>query len=343
MKVLSILFFLVLMAVSLPVVADVSFEAGVNVATEAENASLAKDEAMKKANREAFLNVASRLTTEDNVQKLNELTDEQLLHFIREVYVVSEHSGTTTYRADLNIKINEKLLKQYMQENNMLEVVAAPAKILIIPVYSDTAYPDKVVWEDGNLWRKAWLDKGLIKSGAYDFLVIADTQGNRSAFPAGRLDKTAYDKLLFINHVKDIFTVNAVRAGRNTLVVVVRTYPETNEKRLLITDENGDTFDKAIAATVGYITAEMEGKNLQENSRQGSLDIVYRFDKLPDWFAAEKRLNKIPQIKSVQTTAIGNHQVKIRVEFSGSESRLRSSLENSGLYLQSNNGQYFLR
>ena len=49
--------------------ADVSFEAGVNVAAEAENASLAKEEAMKKANREAFLKVASRLTTKANVDK----------------------------------------------------------------------------------------------------------------------------------------------------------------------------------------------------------------------------------------------------------------------------------
>ncbi len=341
MKLWSVLLlFLLMPAVA---AADISFEAGINVSAEAENASLAKEDAMKKAYREAFLKVSSRLTTAENVEKLNELTDAQLSHFVQEVSVIAEHSGTKTYRADLNIKINEKLLKQYMQENDMLEVVAAPAKVLIVPVYSDTAYPDKVIWEDGNLWRQAWLDKGLIKSGAYDFFVVSDTPANRAVLSDTDLNREVYDKLISLNHVKDVFVVNAVRAGRNTLAIVIRSHPETEEKRLLITDENGETFDKGIAETIGYITLEMQGRTVEENSRRGNLEAVYHFNRLPEWLDMEKRLNHVPQIKNVRIETMGSHQVKTKIEFSGSESRLRASLENAGIYLQSDNGRYILR
>lgn len=225
----------------------------------------------------------------------------------------------------------------------MLEVVAAPAKVLIVPVYSDTAYPDKVIWEDGNLWRQAWLDKGLIKSGAYDFFVISDTPANRAVLSDTDLNREVYDKLISLNHVKDVFVVNAVRAGRNTLAIVIRSHPETEEKRLLITDENGETFDKGIAETIGYITLEMQGRTVEENSRRGNLEAVYHFNRLPEWLDMEKRLNHVPQIKNVRIETMGSHQVKTKIEFSGSESRLRASLENAGIYLQSDNGRYILR
>ena len=101
--------------------AEVSFEAGVSVEKEAENSAVAKDEAMKDAYRQAFLNVAERLTTKENVEKLNELKDEQLIHFIQETDVVAEKSSGNSYRADLNIKINGELLKAYMLENEMID------------------------------------------------------------------------------------------------------------------------------------------------------------------------------------------------------------------------------
>ena len=60
-----------------------SFEAGVNVQKQAEDSSAAREEAMKEAYRTAFIKVAERLTTKDNVYKLGMLTDAQLVHFIK--------------------------------------------------------------------------------------------------------------------------------------------------------------------------------------------------------------------------------------------------------------------
>ena len=101
--------FLSIMIISFSVSAKVSFEAGVNTEATNQNSGLAKQTAMNKAYREAFLKVSSRLTTAKNVKTLDTLTDEQLSHFIREVEVVAEKMTSTSYRADLNIKINENI------------------------------------------------------------------------------------------------------------------------------------------------------------------------------------------------------------------------------------------
>lgn len=326
--------------------AEVSFVAQVPARAEAENAAAAKEAAMAEANRKAFLEVAGRLTTPENVLVLNKLTDEQLLHFIQEVSVVDEKSGGKAYHADLNIKINGGLLKQYMQENGMLEIVSVPMRVLIVPVYSDMEFSGRALWEDGNVWRSAWLEKGLIKSGALDFKVVADTAANRdllTPYAALNMDKKTYALLSAGNGTNNIFTAHAVRAGRNNMVVIVTSYPDLVEKRFTITDENGETVDKAIAQTVAYITDVMQNKNLVENSAQGKLTAYFYYFRLKEWLDAEKKLKSIPQIKKVETNAAGGGQVELVLEYAGSQSALLAALENAGMGLQSENGKYILK
>ena len=331
---------------ALVVRAEVSFNADVHAFAEAENSALAREQAMIQANRDAFLKVASRLTTKNNVAELDKLTDDQIAHFIKEVSVTSEKNTAKTYDADLKVTVNGALLKQYMQENSMLELVAVPAEILIVPVFSDTLYPDKVLWEDGNVWKTAWLDKGLIKSGHFDFKVIPDIAANTnflSADKALNADSEIYDKLVQINGIKNIFVVNAVRAGRNNLALVITSLPDKSEKRLMINDNDGQTFDKAIAETVGYVTMIMQQRYIDTNPGTGSITAVFRFQKLKDWVNMEKKLKSVPQINNVRVAAIGNGQVKVVFDFSGSEAALRSSMENAGVFIQSDNGNYILR
>ena len=344
MKFFTLMFTLLLMCS--PVKAEISFDAKIKAEAEAENAALAKEAAMTKANREAFLQVAERLTAKANVEELGKLTDEQLLHFIQEVSVMSEVSSPKAYKADLSIRINGALLKQYMQENDMLEVVSAPQKILIVPIFSDMEYQDKVLWEDGNVWRTTWLEKGLIKSGQFDFEVLADTVPNKKALPRAPemvLSIDDYNNLAKINGIKNIYTVQAVRAGRNNLVLIVREYPSEVEKRLMITDTDGKTLDKAIAESVNVITMQMQQQQVAESYKQGQLAATFYYERLKNWLDMEKRLKAVPQIKTVKTDAIVNGQVKLKLEFSGSEPALLNSLENAGIYLQSNNGNYILK
>lgn len=331
---------------ALAAAAAVSFEADVNAGAEAENAAKARIEAMTKANRDAFLDVAGRLTTLQNVEKLNQLTDDQLLHFIQEVSVISENQTSTSYNASLKIKINGPLLTQYMQENDMLKIVSAPSRVLIVPTYGDTEFYDRVLWEDGNIWRAAWLDKGLIKSGALDFTVIADTPENRILLPSAEkalsLDLESYGKISHANSVRDVYIVNAVRAGRNNLAVIIRSYPEGAEMRFMVNDPEGNTLDKAIAETVGHIVSGMQDKTVAESGQEGEITAIYNYRRLKEWVRTEKLLKKIPQVEEIRTEAAARGSIRLKIFYAGSYERFLTAAREQGLSLNPDGETYVL-
>lgn len=344
MKFFSI--FIVALLLSFNAKADVAFEAGVNVEETASSSAEAKKNAMNKAYREAFLKVASQIVSDENVKVLGELTDEQILHFINEVQIIAEKSGTNSYRADLNIKIKENLLKQYCQENNMLEESLAPSRVLILPVFSDTEYKDKVLWEDGNVWRASWLEKGIIKSGSLDFEVIKDTPQNKNLVNvdnASFIDNETYKKLSMANGVKNIFTINAIRAGNNTLVVNIKSFPLVAEKSFIVNQKEANVFDAAIEQSVSFITAAVQNKVVDSALSQGGTIEVVSHISLKEWLNMEKKLKSIAQIKKVSTNTFGGGKTSFLLEFSGSYDALVRALAQEDMHLQAVNGVYIIK
>ncbi len=340
-----LLLLVLLLVLTFNAMAEVSFEAGVSVEKEAENSALAKEEALKEAYRNAFLNVAERLTTKENVEKLNELKDEQLIHFVQETDVVAEKSTGNIYRADLNIKINGELLKAYMLENEMIEVVAAPADILIIPTYADTQYNGSVLFEDGNVWRQILLSKGHIKAGSLNFEVIADNFSNKAFLTADNvlnMSEDTYEKIKFINNAQNIFTVHAVRAGQNSVVLLIKPFDDS-EKRILVTDNENDPFEKAIQEMIDYIYNLMQQKNVDESGYQSKIYAVFEYEKLKDWLELQKKLNTIPQIKNIEAGAMESGKVSFAIDFSGTHETLINSLESEGFSLTFENGKYIIK
>ncbi len=325
--------------------AEVSFEAGVSVHQEAENAALAKENAMKTAYREAFLKVAERLTSKENVEKLNNLTDDQLIHFIKETDVVAEKSGLNVYMADLNIKIDGELLKAYMLENQMMEIVSKPADILIIPTYADTLYPGKVLFEDGNIWREVLLSKGVIKAGNLTINVIEDNLSNRAFLTAENafyMSEDVFEKVKLINRAKNIYTVHAVRAGGNNVVLVIKPYNEP-EKRIVVTDDEKDPFEKAVQEMVDYIYNMMQQKDAEESSYSSKINVQFSYKKLKDWLDLQKKLNTMPEVKKIETGAMVGGDVSFGIEFSGTLETLKRSLQENGLTLIFENGHYIIQ
>ena len=325
--------------------AEVSFDAGVSVSKEAENAAVAKDEALKEAYREAFLNVAGRLTTEENVEKLNELKDEELIHFIKETDVIAEKSTKNGYMADLNIKIDGELLKAYMFENSMIEVVAAPADILLIPVFADTQYRGNVLFEDGNVWRDVLLSKGHIKAGNLTMDVIKPSDSNVAFLTADNvlnMSEQTFEQIKFMNHASNIFVAHAVLAGLNNVVLTVKQYGKP-DYRVVVQANDGDPFEKAVEDMVNYIYNVMQQKSVDQSAYKSKINAVFEYRKLKDWLDLQKTLRTVPQIKNIETGAMENGKVRFGIDFSGTIEMLEASLKQNGLFLTFENGYYTIK
>ena len=325
--------------------AEISFEAGVSVSKEAENAAVAKEEALKEAYREAFLNVAGRLTTKENVEKLNELKDEELIHFIKETDVIAEKSTKDSYMADLNIKISSELLKSYMLENNMIEVVAAPADILLIPVFSDTQYQGNVLFEDGNIWREVLLSKGHIKAGNLTMDVIKQNDSNAAFLTADNvlnMSEQTFEQIKFMNHASNIFVVHAVLAGLNNVVLTVKQYGKP-DYRVVVHGTDGDPFEKAVEDMVNYIYNVMQQKSVDQSAYKSKINAVFEYQKLKDWLDLQKTLKTVPQIKNIETGVMENGKVRFGIDFSGTIEMLEAALKQEGFLLSFENGYYMIK
>lgn len=329
-----------------PAAAEISFIADVIAQAEADNAAAARDTALKQAQKEALLQVAARLTSDRYVEELAKLTDDQAGHFIKSVSVVSERGTVTTYHADLSVEINGPLLKQYMQENDMLDMPPEPAEILVIPVYSPSGYADKMLWEKANIWRQEWLGKGEIKSGVYTIKVIPDIKDYTQILDTsslGQIDAGLYRQIAERSGIPNIYTIQAVQAGYNTLAVIIRSLPDGAEKRIVVFDEEGRPFDKAVSEAVAFLTADMQQRVKDGGANRQVIEAVYEYARLKDWLNAERRLQEIPQVKNLQTGAVDNGKVRINIEFSGSSARFADALQKAGFSVFVDNGVYILK
>ena len=133
-----------------------NYTAEVEIDVTSADAATARDKGMKQAYRGAFLAVARNMTSDEGVEKLNTLTDEQLLNFISEAEVLSEKASDVRYMARLKVQINGELLKAYMQEQGIPLIVMTSANVIVIPVFREFAADAPLLWESDNLWRKAW-------------------------------------------------------------------------------------------------------------------------------------------------------------------------------------------
>ncbi len=325
--------------------AEVSFEAQVNIIRQDDDPSLARQEALKQAYREGFLKVAGRLTTKENIAELNKLQDEQLIHFIKETDVLSEKMTSEGYKADFNIEINGELLKQYMLENNMMEVISQNHNILIVPSYANTEYEGRIVFGPNNFWRQILLEKGIIKSANLTLTVIDDTPQNRALLTPNKvlfIDKETFEKLKQMNGFEDIYTVHAVSAGRNSVLLLIRGYGQS-QQRLMVFDENGEPFEKAISEMVAYISQDIQNKNIDESSYKSKIQVVFYNTNLREWLMLQKKLNTVAQIKKVEAGAMESGKVSFSIDFSGTLDVLISTLKKEGLTLTFANGQYIIK
>ena len=136
-----------------------SYSADVTVDVTADNASAARELAMRRANRQAVSAIAANFTTREGVTVLNKLTDDQLLNFIRETTVLEEKTSNVRYLAKLRITANDKILRQYLQEKNVPLVVASSAEVMVIPVFREGPDMPALLWETESPWRAAWQQK----------------------------------------------------------------------------------------------------------------------------------------------------------------------------------------
>lgn len=325
--------------------ADSTYSANVTVDVTAENASVAREKAMTQANRQAYTTIGRRITTSEGVNRLNELNDAQILNFIKEVAVVSEKASDVRYIASFNITLNENLLRTYMQENNIPFIVGTMANVLIIPTFREFKTDAPMLWEAGNLWRKAW-EQNPRAIGSVRFSGLPANGSNYAALDAEkalRMDGIALDKIAFINNTRDIYVADAVYNGIEGLNVTLYSYKDGREENLPIPGDRSSPqlFNDAINKISDHIYNKIKKQDVVERQNKYEITVIYTFGYLRDWLNLEKKLKEIGYISSLNTVAVGSGKVQFKITYLGSFDKLQEALRSNYYNLKSA-GEYYI-
>lgn len=323
---------------------DMTYNAEITVDVTAENASVAREKAMTAANRQAYTTVAKRVTTAEGVRRLNELNDAQILNFIKEVSIISEKASNVRYLATLNVAINERILKTYMQENDIPFVISSMANVLIIPTFREFKTDTPMLWEAGNLWRKAW-EQNPRNLGSVKFFSIPANGSNYAALDAEKalsLNGAALDKIAFINNTKDIYVADAVYNGIEGLNIIIYSYRDGSEESISVQgDRSPQLFVDAINQISDHIYNKIKKQNVVDRQNKSEITVLYSYAYLKDWLMLEKQLKEIDYISKISTAAVGSGKVQFKIDYIGGFDKLQEALRNK-YYNLKNAGDFYI-
>ncbi len=341
----TLIAFLCCIMFTAPASAKTEFFATIPVDVEAEDSVQAKDKAMLEAERKAFLEVAGKLTSAENVQKLSELNDDSLSYFIKSVSVDNEKAGGTKYKADLTVQINEPLLRDYMVENEMLQ--AETTDLTVIPVYKPLqSYP--LLWEDNNEWRKNWLSKGLIKFGSMQIRTASEQMRHvdgLSADGALYMDSALFEQVSQAGHTDRVYIVYAQLEPNGDLRITVKNVKAGTEDVFTVYNDNtGNLFDKAIEKSVMYISnMERNTKTDTGTAATDSINAVYIYQNMKDWLDKNALITNLPMVENIDTKSFGGGKVNFSIRYTGSLDDLWTALQELGISHEHVENYYILR
>ena len=310
------------------------------------NASVAREKAMAEANRQAFELVLKKITTPDNVAQVMTLNDNQILNFIKEVAVLSEKSSNVRYMAELRIKLNEEIVKRYMAEKQIPFMVDKATSVLVLPVYHKAPAMAAELWEEDNLWQKAWR-RNTASEGMVEFVTLDPSSRNMEVIDAEKalsLDMRLFGWLARQNRVSDVFVLEATEHAGG---LEVQIYSPNGEGSLLETlnveGVSGDEalYDEAVRQAKVRIAAKIKSQNISESQKQNEITVLFMYGKIRDWLDLQKQLSDIPYVKKIQEEAIGDGKTQFKLVFSGSIDRLNQALAQK-LFVLRNYGDFYV-
>ena len=337
---------LILLMFSLPAHAKIEYAVEIPVNVEAENSVVAKEKALIDAQRQAFLEVAQKLVSEKDAEQLSTLSDDSIQYFIQSVGVENEKAGGTKYVADLTVQINERLLKDYLVENEMIKMEAED--LLIIPVYKANSYP--LLWEEDNLWRRHWRSKGLVKFGSLQMRTISDQFRNipeLSAENALYMPNEVYEQITALNGSDRIYVAYAEPTGNDDLKITLKNEKTKTEESFDVYNDEKDRnklFDDAIEKSVMFISnMERDAKNNDNSTVFHSLNAVYMYQDMKDWLTKSKVLAELEPVEGIDTQSFGGGKVNFSIRYTGSLNALWDALQENGFSHEAAGNHYIIR
>jgi hypothetical protein len=350
--------------------ADSLYEvAKISVDTTAQDAVAARETGMAEAQMRAVKIVLQRLLPLSVQDQIPELSQEDVEGMVNGVSIRKEENSTTRYIATLDVSVNERAIKQLLQDQAIPYSEERASSISILPL---VIAGGSVKSEGGEGWRQAWealdlshsmtpatilrpraeLSLETVKAVlAGDAQALAAMQGDYGYGPLVIAVGEAADGA-FVTRLAGADNVGAINFGRSDTLggdakAAAREGAATAfaiiENRWKVS-QSGEAPATEVNYQQGTEPAPEAGK---EDPPKGEIprNVVAQveFSSLKDWQDIRGRLMNVAGIQALEVNSLSARAASITFDYAGSLGHLQKALDQSGFAFDEKEGSFVLR
>ena len=294
------------------------YDTEVTIDAVAASSAEAREKAMSEANRKALYAVTNRISSSSSTDILDNLNDNQILNFIKEVSVISEKVSDSRYIATLKISINAQVLKTYLAEKNAPVTIMPRNHIVIVPVYREKIGFTPLLWEDNNLWYDTW-QSNTTKTGQITISPATKNPINQSILTVNdaiSLNIENLGKILRNENGNEIYIAEITSDSEQIST-------ELKSPRIGIISTKSyqgktpELFETIINDMKLSIIQQIQQQTLATENQQKQMTVIFSYTHLKEWLYLQTTLKNITPIKKITTNAMGKNKVQFSIDYIG--------------------------
>ncbi len=331
---------------------------GIAIDAQANSATAARQAAIGAGQREALTALMRRLTVVDPALLPEPPSADLLTAMVNGFSLTDELVAPTRYRAELSVDFAPEAVRRFLRESGVAYAETESKPQLVIAVFGAGA--GATVWDDGNPWRRAWLERpprgGLVPlvmplGDIIDLSTLDAAQAlapDRDALSALAERYNTDEIIVTVAEMPNLGAADAPAQGVGLSVSVRRVGPAHNDRRdYRLAGEAGETqralFYRAINQVVEALEGEWKSANLVRFDQETELALAVPLSTLGDWVAVRERLARLPIVAGVELASLSRAEADVTLRYFGTPAQLNLALKQADLVLSFDVDRWTLR
>lgn len=322
----------------------------------AETAAKAREQAIVQGETKAFQRLLERLTLLVDHEKLPQYTLDDMRSFVQRFSLADEKTSSVRYIANMTVQFKAQKIRKLLLEYNIPFSETQSKPVIVLPVYRKNKA--LLLWEDSNVWRKAWYmlpeSDGLVPlihplGDLTDISVIGPTQainGDLDSLTAiarhyGRGDVLVVDATEKKNFRTGTFSLEAVATRYSSVTGSEHTFAlqfESHPKEM-----REIFFLRAAKNLAVELEDSWKRNNLLQVNAIGVVAVSVLITGLQDWLDIQRRLEHISILKKIDLILLAQDEVRVNLYYLGSSDQLVTALAQADLALTPSNSGWILK
>jgi hypothetical protein len=329
--------------------ADIFTVTGISIDATADNATAARDAAVRSGEKRALETLLKRLTLQSDwglLPQIDEITAESM---VRAFQVAGEKRSATRYLAALTVSFQPAAVRSLLTARSIPFSESPSRRAVLVAVLTDET-GDKL-WDEGNAWTAAWALNDLENTLTPMVMPLGDIgdmttltvqqalSGDRVALQA-MAERYSADRVI-VAHAQSGETPDSLSA-RFVTYPIGEAAPRSWAAREGGSGSLGTSAYRLAARFVDKSEADWKRDSISRSSERAVLSASVAYQSLTEWQGIRRRLDQIPLIQNVTIVAVSTEGAQVELDYIGGIDTLDLNMAQQNLALTDLDGFWYL-